>query len=149
MLFSVMTVIVSYCKRLGHQKSSGGTACTAPPRLPADQSRIARYGGKALAPSAVCGANHPIIRHNGIAPIFWMMCQGMQGDGSARTAGHGGLSLRNFVDRLSELNVVCPVLASDFRAGSACHEPLPACLLARHGPRGSIHAPLQACKKTM
>ena len=40
----------------------------------------------------------------------------MQGDGSARSAGHGGLSLRNFVDRLSELNVVCPVLA--FSIGS-------------------------------
>ena len=36
---------------------------------------------------------------------------GNAGDGSARSAGHGGLSLRNFVDRLSELNVVCPVLA--------------------------------------
>ena len=36
---------------------------------------------------------------------------GNAGDGSARSAGHGGLLLRNFVDRLSELNVVCPVLA--------------------------------------
>ena len=41
---------------------------------------------------------------------------GNAGDGSASSTGHGGLSLRNFVDRLSELNVVCPVLA--FAIGS-------------------------------
>ena len=67
---------------------------------------------------------------------------GNAGDGSARSAGHGGLSLRNFVDRLSELNVLCPVFASDLRAGSPCREPFPACLLARRSLRADGPRPL-------